>query len=253
MKKVFHFSFARPEQFRALGRKKLAAFSGCELPGELLTDDCHLAPDAKFYCGVHDVVSPQLARLIPYENLVMRSEFSRFFTRRCRASAALGARYVTADFDLAHALADAAKREKLLLFLKGLFGILSECKLKLLMPVRIPAAADGVQAKVIRDFCRALLYPGVGIYLDFHPHEPGAFDFAETLRDLRFDAQYWRIFFEPERSNLLTVPLLEKLFAALESLPLAQTNIAIAPGNTIPDGVALAALEETIRHFATEA
>ena len=253
MKKVFRFSFARPEQFHALGRRKLAAFSGCELPGELLTDDLRLAASPDFYCGVRDLAAPQLARLIPYENLIMRSEFSRFFAKRCRTAAKVGATYVTADFDLAHALGNAGMRQKLQLFLKGLFGILAENHLMLLVPVRLPAVADGVSAREIRDFCRTLLYPGIGIFLDFHPHEPGAFDFAGTLRELRFDAQYWRIFFEPERSNQLTVPLLEKLFAALEETETRQVEISIAPGNTIPDSVALASLSETIAHFTEEA
>ncbi len=253
MKKIFRFSFARPEQFHAVGRRKLADFSGYELPGELLTDDLHLTASPDFYCGVRDLAAPQLARLIPYENLVMRSEFARFFAKRCRSAAKLGATYVTADFDLAHALANDEMRRKLQCFLKGLFGILAENHLTLLVPVRIPAVPDGAAARDIRDFCRGLLYPGIGLYLDFHPHEPGAFDFVQTLAELRFDARYWRIYFEPERGNQLTVPLLEKLFAALENTAVPQAEIAIAPGNTVPDGVALAALSETVAHFTGEA
>ncbi|MCQ2377828.1 MAG: hypothetical protein MJ016_01275 [Victivallaceae bacterium] len=248
MKRFFHFSFANPEQFRAIGRKKLSSFSGVELPGELLNG----APSAaeKFPgCGIRDLVSSRLARLIPYENNTIQSEFLKVFSDRCRMAAARGACRGTADFDLARALADKNDERRFRLLLRGLFGALEENGLTLLLPVRFPRVPGSADAAAIRDFCRGMLYPRLGIYIDFYPHEPGAFDFGDALRALRFDAESWRIHFEPERGNQLTVPLMEKLFSATDHLPLKSIIFAIAPGNTVPDAPAMAALQETLGRF----
>lgn len=158
-------SFARmPEPY-----PKGLAFAA--VPGEALDNAAlrlklHKIASGKVAVMPRDIIAHEIASLLPEQNLALRTEFARFFRARCKRALELRSSEVELRFDWERMAEDAAYREALRLLLRGSFGILAECGLKLRFGVRLPGDTHGYAALV-----RDLLYPGLGLSLECLPPE----------------------------------------------------------------------------------
>ena len=229
MKNNFHLSIESAGQLDFLRNTPLRGFSSLEISGELLAQGKELVPEKLRVSAIRDLISPVLARLITFENISMQIKFGQLLRRQIALAADLGATAGSIDFDLPEILGDREKEKKLLLLVKGLFGIAAGYKFKLLIQLRIPGSNNLDMQQLLR-FKQALLYPDFGYIFDFHPHEPGAFDFEGQVAKLPFDTGFWRLSFEPDKGNMLTKPLLEKFNAMTGQSMLMQGDVFICPG-----------------------
>lgn len=87
-------------------------FRELEFSGEMLDSSTarrrvnRFAPD-RLALSVHDVVPPELARLVPTQKLALQLEFTKLFRARCRRAAELKAQEIGVSFDLETAFGDA--------------------------------------------------------------------------------------------------------------------------------------------------
>ena len=89
--------------------------------------------------------------------------------------------------------------------------------------------------------------PHLHTVIEFHPHEPGAFEELEKCFDIvRFHRRYWRVFFEPEHGNYLSPALLRKFLEAADMKNVPSARVAIAPGHQMPDEITLKELLKLI-------
>ena len=199
MKNNFHLSIENAGQLEFLRNTRVTGFSSLEISGDLLEQNKESFPKNFRICAIRDLISPVLARLITFENISMQIKFGQLLRRQIALASELGATSGTIDFDLPEIIGTPEKEKQLHLLLKGLFGIAAGYKFKLLIQLRIPGSTDFDMQQLLR-FKQGLLYPDFGYIFDFHPHEPGAFDFEEKVAKLPFDTGFWRLSFEPDKA-----------------------------------------------------
>ncbi len=205
--------------------------------------------------SIAELASGPLPRIVPEESETVRLEFYRMALATFRKAAAMGIREIGFGADLEKALQNESFRAKQQLLLQGLLGAASELGVRLRLPVRLPLPAGSPGLKKYREkLIGNLPEKCAGITLDFHIHAPGVMelDFAELLRPVRFDSDFWRIVYEPELGNRI-VP--EKLKAVLEAAGILcrkPRQIIFAPLYSAPELLIqeLPEIAETARRVA---
>ena len=245
MKNNFHLSIENAGQLEFLRNTRVTGFSSLEISGDLLEQNKESFPKNFRICAIRDLISPVLARLITFENISMQIKFGQLLRRQIALASELGATSGTIDFDLPEIIGTPEKEKQLHLLLKGLFGIAAGYKFKLLIQLRIPGSTDFDMQQLLR-FKQGLLYPDFGYIFDFHPHEPGAFDFEEKVAKLPFDTGFWRLSFEPDKGNMLTRLLMEKFSAMTDHSMLPHGEVFICPGKAELDDALLAKISAII-------
>lgn len=247
MKRKFHFCINTAAQLDLFRETATKIFDSLEISGDLLAEMEAVPKDICIY-SVRDLISPVLARLITFENLSMQIKFGQLLRNQIKLAVDCGATAGSIDFDLPEIIGDAEKEKKFSLLLKGLSGIAANFKFKLLLQLRIPGAAS-IDTRQLLRFKQNLLYPGFGYIFDFHPHEPGAFDFENEVGNLPFDTGSWRLSFELDKGNIPTHALMEKLIAMTDHSLLPSGDFFISPGKAELDIPLLEKLYSTIEPF----
>lgn len=169
-------SFARmPEPYPK--ELRFVAVPGEALDNAALRMKLHKIASGKVAVVPRDLIAHEIASLLPDQNLALRIEFARFFRARCKRALELRSSEVGLRFDWERMAGDVAYRAALSQLLRGSFGILDACKLKLRLQVRLPGDAEGYVRLV-----RELLYPGVALSLECAPGDIA----PEALNALRF-------------------------------------------------------------------
>ncbi|MCK5844795.1 MAG: hypothetical protein KAG97_08820, partial [Victivallales bacterium] len=159
------------------------SFDGLELPETLLR-----SPDIDKSFNVVNLTDPvpkSVARGIPYQTTAMKEEFlnlildvfSKMHTTRIDS--------LTLNFDIDEALSDDANYEKLIHFLKSLAPHLYRNKIKVRLPVRIPAPTSG-ELSPIPSIIRDSMCGMFRMELNIHPHEMLDAKPIEHIREYRF-------------------------------------------------------------------
>ena len=254
----FGLSISSEEHFEKLPIKKAAKFDFLEFSGSLLDSEpaCRKLESlqkAGVALVVRDFLNPSLVRLVPTEKFQVHLEFDRQLHLRCSAAASLGADMAGAAFDVEKALEDSEYAASLIKLLKSSFATFHNNGLEILLPGRIPASPGSEDITKVISFSSQLLNPHLITAIEFHPHEPGAFDELEKhFNILRFHRNYWRVFFEPEHGNYLSSSLLKKFLDAADMKSVVSSRVAIAPGNQMPDDDTLQELLKLIGEIENE-
>lgn len=249
----YGLSIASDEHFERLSVKKAARFDFIEFPGALLdSEQCcrKLESLHRADCSlvVRDLLDPTLVRLVQNEIFQVKLEFDRKLHQRCAAASGLGADTAGADFDVVNAVEDQEYAAGLASLIKSTLGTFYEHKLTLALPGRIPLPSGEFSISDVISFNRRFISPDVVCALEFHPHEPGAFETVEEHFDiLRFYRSFWRICFEPEHGNILNTALLKRFLEALKMGEVVHARVALCPGHLIPDD---GMLEELLKVIA---
>lgn len=193
------------------------------LPGEALDNAAlrmklHKIASGKVAIIPRDLIAYEIASLLPEQNLALRTEFARFFRARCKRALELRSSEVGLRFDWERMERDAAYRDALFLLLRGSFGILDACKLKLRLEVRLPGDARGY-VRMIRE----LLYPGVALSLECVPGEIA----PEALHALRFYSDCFVLRHDPATGAGWSVAEIEKLVGTAGNLCASPRRIGI--------------------------
>ena len=248
----FGLSISCEEHFEKLPIKKASGFDFVEFSGGLLDSEqaCRkLESLRKAGCMlvVRDLLAPALVHLVPTENFQVKLEFDRKLHERCRAASNIGVDMVGAAFDVMRALEFPEYSVNLVKLLKSSFAVFHEYNMDILLPGRIPSAPGGYDITDVIGYASKLMNPRIHTVIEFHPHEPGAFEELEKSFDtLRFHRRYWRVFFEPEHGNYLSPALLRKFLDAADMKSVPSARVAIAPGYQMPDELTLKELLKLI-------
>ena len=208
--------------------EKLSGISFYTIPGILLDNSSKL----KKALGknpkklqVIDIVEPEFATLVPEESLQVRIEFLKIFEARCAIAERFGINTINANFDLTRAINNPVYGASLLKVLRACSGILEKYQLTLNIPVRVPSKDISLDKAI--DFIRDVMYPNIQLIIALYPHEPGALDYEEKFYNyLKYNMDNWKICFEPERGNMLTLTLLNKIFT-LPFTPIPNPNTKV--------------------------
>ncbi len=193
------------------------------VPGEVLDNAAlrmklHKIASGKVAVIPRDLVAHEIASLLPDQNLALRTEFARFFRARCKRALELRSTEVGLRFDWERMAADAAYRDALFQLLRGSFGILAECKLKLRLGVRLPGDGQGY-VRLVRD----LLYPGVALSLECVPGEIE----PEAFHPLRFYSDCLVLHPDPATGAGWSAAEIEKLAGSAGNLCASPRRIGI--------------------------
>ncbi|MDR0932898.1 MAG: hypothetical protein LBM70_07775 [Victivallales bacterium] len=181
------------EEFAQLPEPFPGALHFLSLPGEVL--DCgELRAKLERIAGSgariipREIVDREIVALLPEQNTVLKSEFSRLFRSRCRRSAELHCDEVGLRINWEQMQSKKSYRESLFTLLRGTFGILDEFCLKLRIEARLPGDAN-----IYGQFIREALHPQIALSLECLPRTIE----IESLKLLRFYSDYLVLHFEP--------------------------------------------------------
>lgn len=228
--------FARmPEPYPgALGFLALpgGAFESAELRMKL-----HKVASGKVAIIPRELLTYEVAALLPEQNTALKTEFARFFRARCKRAAELRCGEVGLRVDWERMQSEGPYRESLLMLLRGTFGILDEFRLKLRIALRLPGDA----AAYVR-FIREMLFPGLVLSLEC---TPGQID-AGALHTLRFYSDFFVLHPDPETGRNWSADEIRKLAGDAGTLCVSPRRFGIVTD----DIQAAAALAEECRHPA---
>ena len=254
----FGLSISCDEHFEKLSIKKASGFDFIEFSGSLLDSDSacrklEALRRAGCFLVVRDLLDPALVHLVPSENFQVRLEFDRKLHERCRIAESIGVDMAGAAFDVTLALEHQEYSADLIRFLKSSFATFHKHRLDMVLPGRIPAPPGGADITAVIDFVGKLLYPRIFTVIEFHPHEPGAFEeFEKCFEIVRFHRAFWRLFFEPEHGNYLSPALFKRFLDAADMKNVQHTRLAVAPGHQMPDDSVLKDLLKLIGDIEDE-
>lgn len=254
----FGLSISSDEHFEKLPVKRVAKFDFFEFSGSLLDSDtaCRkLESLKKNNCAlvVRDILDPALVHLVQTENFQVRLEFDRKLHERCSIAGELGADMAGAAFDVARALEYPEYSSSLIQLLKSMLATFYENSLNIIFPGRIPAPPGSGSIADTIAFAKKVMYQRMTTGIEFHLHEPGAFEeLAKHFDIIRFHRDYWRLCFEPEHGNYLSSALLKKFLDAADMKSVVNARIAVAPGHQMPDDAMLKDLLKLINDIENE-
>ena len=254
----FGLSVFCEDHFEKLPLRKVSGFDFLEFSGSLLDSDsaCRkLESLNRAGCGlvVRDLLDPALVHLVPTENFQVKLEFDRKLHERCRIAGNLGVNMAGAAFDIMAALEHQDYSDKLVHLLKSTFATFNQYNLDVVFPGRIPSPPGGTDITQVMEFAAKMLYSRIFTVIEFHPHEPGAFEELEKHYDvIRFHRNFWRVFFEPEHGNYLSQTLFKRFLDTANMKNIALSKIAIAPGRQLPDETVLKELLKLIGDIEDE-
>ena len=203
----FGLSISCEEHFEKLPVRKAAGFDFIEFSGSLLDSDlCCRKLESLRNAGcalvVRDLLDPALVHLVPAENFQVKLEFDRKLHERCRIAGNLGADMAGAAFDIVRALEQPEYSNNLIKLLKSSFATFYQNNMTMVLPGRIPAPPGCADITGVIGYAAKLMNPRSVVVIEFHPHEPGAFEELEKHFDIiRFHRNYWRIFLRWNNCN----------------------------------------------------
>ncbi|MBO7153024.1 MAG: hypothetical protein J6W67_04370 [Lentisphaeria bacterium] len=254
----YGLSISTDEHFDKLSVRKCAGFDFIEFSGALLDSEsaCRkLESVRKAGCAlvVKDIVDPALVHLVQNENFQVKLEFDRKLHERCSAAGALGAEVAGAAFDVMRALEYPEYEPGLIGLLKSSIGAFYENNLDIAISGRLPGPPGSPDITRLIAFCKKISYPRLKTVIEFHIHEPGAFEeLAKHFAILKFYRSFWRICYEPEHGNQLNSGLLKHFLEAADMTSAAEARIAISPGHQIPDDATLRDILKVISEVENE-
>jgi hypothetical protein len=169
---------------------------------------------------VEDLLDPAVARGVLAQPVRLRREFQRRLVDALALLREGGVPSFSLDFDLAGIGHDPARRSALCGVLQEIGPELLRREMRLLLPVRIPAATD-VDVAGIPALLREAMSPQILLAAEIHPHEC-AREAAPLawLRPIRFQAVLARIEYDAEAGNRLTEALLGPWLRAIAEIGL---------------------------------
>ncbi len=183
-------SVATLEEFAALPLTPPEKLACLEFPGEVL-DAPELCSRVAAWAAagvepvVRSLVAPGLTDAVAAESLALRMEFDRRLRRRCEAAERCGVKLAGLDWHAGWAAESDGLR-----LLRGMFGLLEQCDLTLVLNWRPSGGAGEVAAAAsgLADLRRRLMYPRLAFGLDGVPETPGGEpEDGAGLEVLRFD------------------------------------------------------------------
>ena len=213
-----------PPEFREL------EFSGEMLDSSPARRRVHrFAPD-RLALSVHDLVPPELARLVPTQKLALQLEFTKLFRARCRRAAELKAQEIGVSFDLETAFGDARYAAELMRLLRACWGILAEFRLTLRFSLRLPPEPGKPELSRFVEFRRSCLCPAVAFALELHPLEPGMARLnKEALKPLRFCNELWRLEFSMAERRQVDFEAVNRVLKESGELLPGPRRVILAP------------------------
>ena len=254
----FGLSISADEHFEKLPVKRVSNFDFFEFSGSLLDSDAacrKLESLHKNGCSlvVKDILDPTLVHLVQTENFQVHLEFDRKLHERCSIAGELGADMAGAAFDIARALEYPEYVPSLKQLLKSTLATFNENSLDIIFPGRIPAPPGSGNITDVIAFAQKMMYPRMVTCIEFHPHEPGAFEELEKhFGIIRFHREYFRLCFEPEHGNYLSYALFKKFLDAADLKSAVNSRVAVAPGLQMPDDAMLEDLLKLIKDIENE-
>ena len=254
----FGISALLPEQLSQLPAKLPQVLSAVEFPGCMLDTTAgiqkltQLRKNNVLLWG-REFISPEIAALIPSENCKLRAELESHFQKRCVQAAELGVKHFSVAFDLFQAVADGRYREQLSRFLRRCAGVIHPLDQTLLTVCRIPGGGTFDRWEELLKFRRDLLCPGIGLLLEFHPHEPGAPEIInKALQVFRLHDTCRRICYDSGVGNTLT-PAALKRCSETKAIGLEQDMVIfLNSGNGKIDSGKVAEFEMLVKSFSPE-
>ncbi|MBQ7395305.1 MAG: hypothetical protein IJW08_02075 [Lentisphaeria bacterium] len=254
----FGLSISTDEHIEKLPVKRTSRFDFLEFSGNLLDSDAacrKLESLRKAGCSlvVRDMLDPSLVHLVQTENFQVKLEFDRKLHERCKTAASLGVDMAGIAFDITRALEAQDYADGLMKLMKSTFATFHGNSMKLVIPGRIPSSPGAGNITQFFAFLKNVMYSNIVSAIEFHPHEPGAFEELEQhFGVLRFHRNFFRLFFEPEHGNYLSSALLKKFLDAADMKSVVSSRVAIAPGHQMPDDAMLKELLELISGIENE-
>lgn len=254
----YGLSISSDEHFERLAVKKVARFDFLEFPGALLDSDSACRKLESLHragCSlvVRDLLDPTLVHLVQDEIFQVKLEFDRKLHQRCSVAHSLGADIAGAAFDVLNAVEDKEYGKGLVSFIKSTLGTFYENSLTIALPGRIPLPSGEFDISDVIKFSRQIICPNMIYALEFHPHEPGAFETLEAHFELlRFHRDFWRICFEPEHGNMLNQTILKRFLETLKLKEAVSCRVAVSPGHQLPDNEMIEELLKIIAEVEDE-
>ena len=169
---------------------------------------------------VEDLLDPAVARGVLAQPVRLRREFQARLAEAMGSLPESGVPSFSLDFDLSGIEHDGGRRAALCALLREIGPELFRRNLRLLLPVRIPAAAD-VDVERIPGLLREAMSPHILLAAEIHPHECAREAAPMSwLRPIRFQAVLARMEYDAEAGNRLTEALLRPWLAALAEMGL---------------------------------
>lgn len=205
-------------------------FSMVEVSGEMLDEDNFEEQlPLEYTVCVRELLGRSIVSGLPEVPFQVCRELLKLMDKRCELMNRCGITLATLTPDIGHAAADksyAAALNDILLSIAGICGKHDiELRFELRLPENFEQALD-LTGKFLRS---STLFRK--LRLDFHPHEPGSFDFLTAVTEkFPFNRDSWRISFEVASCNYLSPEVVKRVMKASRPGGWDEDHVIFAPG-----------------------